>query len=126
MAMLGANLLAQKKHTEAEKLLRESLRVREKAQPDDWATCYTRSLLGEALAGQKKYAEAAPLLLQGYEGLEKRAAKIPARDRPARLKEALERLVTLYESTGNKEEAARWRKKLGEETKAAGEGAAKK
>jgi len=35
-------------------------------------------MLGEAVAGQKQYAAAEPLLLQGYEGMRKREAKIPA------------------------------------------------
>ena len=103
----------------AEKVLRDCLGIREKAQPDEWTTCNTRSALGEALLGQKKYAEAEPLLLQGYQGMEKRQGKIPPPIRAARLKEALQRLVRLYEATGKKDEAARWQKKLDEAKKAA-------
>jgi serine/threonine protein kinase len=110
MAQLAQNLLAQKKHAEAEAVLRDCLAVRQKQQPDDWATFNARSLLGEALLGQQKYAEAEPLLQEGYRGLKQRRAQIPAAVRQARLAEALRRLVRLYEATGNQQEAARWRK----------------
>jgi eukaryotic-like serine/threonine-protein kinase len=49
--------------------------------------------------------EAEPLILQGYEGMKAREAKIPA---PAkkRLAEAAERVVKLYEVWGRKNKAA--------------------
>jgi tetratricopeptide (TPR) repeat protein len=115
LAALGQNLLQQQKWTDAETVLRESLALRERKQPDAWTTFSTKSLLGDALLGQKKYADAEPLLLAGYEGMKQRADR---RDQPGgslpqvRLTEALERLVRLYEATGKKDEAARWRKEL--------------
>jgi hypothetical protein len=114
MAELGFNLLVQMKNADAEKLLRDCLNIREKNQPDEWTTFNTRSLLGEALLGQKKYAEAEPPLLEGYEGIKQREAKIPPQFRAVRLKGALERLVRLCEATGRKDEAAKWQKKLDE------------
>jgi eukaryotic-like serine/threonine-protein kinase len=42
--------------------------MREKTEPEAWATFRTQSLLGGALLGQKKYAAAEPLLVQGYRG----------------------------------------------------------
>jgi serine/threonine protein kinase len=76
---------------------------------------------GNMMLGEfgEKVADAEPLLVKGYEGLAKRAGMIPPEDRSVRLKEALERLVRLHEATGNKAEAARWRRKLDEVTKAA-------
>jgi hypothetical protein len=111
LAALGTNLLLQQKLSDAEAVLRPCLAIREKKQPDAWTTFNSRSALGGALLGQKKYADAEPLLLAGYTGLKARAAKIPpyARDR---LREALERLIHLYEATVRKDEAARWRKEL--------------
>jgi hypothetical protein len=53
------------------------------------------------------------LLVAGYEGMNERAAKIPPVAR-TRLTEALERLVRLYEATGDKDQADAWRKKLAE------------
>ncbi len=78
MAVRGLSLIRQSKWTEAEPVLRECLAIREKAQPDEWSTFNTRSLLGDSLLGQKKYAEAEPLIVSGYEGMKAREAKIPA------------------------------------------------
>ncbi len=108
---LGSNLLQQNKWADAETVLRECLPFREKQEPDAWTTFHARSMLGGALLGQKKYADAEPLLLAGYEGMKQREATIPAQSK-VRLTEALERLVLLHETTGKKDEAAKWRKEL--------------
>ena len=117
LAPIALSLLQAKAFAEAEPLLRECLAIREKTQPDEWTTFNTKSMLGGALLGQKKYAEAEPLLLAGYEGMKQREAKIPPPGK-VRLTEALERLVQLYEALEKKDEAAKWRKELGEEEKA--------
>jgi serine/threonine protein kinase/tetratricopeptide (TPR) repeat protein len=111
LAQLGLFLLQAGQPAEAEPVLRECLQIREQKLPDDWTTFNTRSMLGGALLGQQKYAEAEPPLVQGYEGMKQRGAKIPP---PAkvRLTEALERLVQLYEAWGKPDEAAKWRKEL--------------
>jgi eukaryotic-like serine/threonine-protein kinase len=111
LASLGANLLEQQKYADAEPLLRECLNIRERQLPYDWSTFNARSMLGASLLGQKRYADAEPLLLAGYEGIERREAKMPA---PAkiRLTEALERLVQLYDAWGRKDRAEQWRKRL--------------
>ena len=72
---------------------------------------------GQALLGQKKYADAEKLLLNGYEGMQQRAAKIPPKQKKARLSEALEPIVQLYDVAGKKSEADKWRKKLEESKK---------
>ena len=117
LAQLGMAMVNAKAYVEAEPLLRESLTIREKTQPDAWPTFNTQSLLGGALLSQKKYAEAEPLLRKGYEGMKQREKTIPPQGK-ARLTEALERVVQLYEATGKQDEAAKWRKEL-EATKAA-------
>jgi serine/threonine protein kinase/uncharacterized protein YebE (UPF0316 family) len=111
MAQLAMSLVQQRKWTEAEPVLRECLAIREKAQPDDWSTFNTCSLLGGSLLGQGRFAEAEPLVVSGYEGLKARAAKIPPPAKP-RLTEAAERVVKLYEDWGKKDRAAEWRAKL--------------
>jgi hypothetical protein len=111
LAPIGLILLEQKKWVEAEPVLRECLVIREKAEPDAWTTFNTKSMLGGALLGQKKYADAEPLLLAGYEGLKQREKTIPPQGN-TRIPEAIERLVQLYEATGNKDAAAKWRKEL--------------
>jgi tetratricopeptide (TPR) repeat protein len=65
-------------------------------------------MLGGSLLGQKKYAEAEPLLLSAYEGLKQREDHI-AWGGKGNLKEALSRLVQLYEDTGRHDQAARWK-----------------
>jgi hypothetical protein len=96
---------------EAEPLLRQALAIRQKNLPDDWATFDTQSLLGGILVDRKDYAEAEPLLVSGYEGLEARAAKIPA---PIRnyLPEAGAPVVALYTAWGQNGRAAMWRARL--------------
>jgi tetratricopeptide (TPR) repeat protein len=86
--------------------------ARQEQQPEGWRTFSSKSLLGAALLGQKNYAEAEPLLLAGYEGLRSHADALPEGVRAGRLTEALQRLVTLYEATDRKDEAARWQKEL--------------
>jgi hypothetical protein len=97
---------------EAEPVLRECLTIREKAQPDAWTTFNTQSLLGGALLGQKKYAEAEPRLLIGHEGMKQREKVIPPQLKDLRLREALERLVQLYEAMDKKDDAEKWRTQL--------------
>ncbi len=113
LALLGSDLLKLQKYPEAEAVLRDSLTILQQKEPDEWTTFETRSLLGGALLGQKKYAEAESLLTQGYEGMKQRRSKIPSEEID-KLNEALERLVLLYETTGNKEKASHWRKILSE------------
>jgi tetratricopeptide (TPR) repeat protein len=110
-ALLGWNLIAQGKHLEAEMPLRECLRVRELLEPEEWTTFLTQSLLGECLVGQKRFTEAEPLLLSGYAEMKNRETSIPPEGRPA-LKDAIERIIGLYEAWDRKQAADEWREKL--------------
>jgi hypothetical protein len=92
--------------------LRDALTIQTRALPDDWSRFYTRGLLGGALAGQGRYGEAEPLVVEGYEGLKDRAAKVP-RTAPPFLSEAAGRVVRLYEAWGKPEQAAAWKARLG-------------
>jgi tetratricopeptide (TPR) repeat protein len=112
LAGLGTNLLGQSRYGEAEPLLREALAIRAKGMPDDWLRFNAMSLLGGALLGQGKYAEAEPLVVQGYEGIRAREAKIFASDK-SRLHEAAARLVGLYEAWGKADQAAEWKTRIG-------------
>ena len=67
------------------------------------------------MPGQQKHADAEPLLVKGFKGLKKHEAQIPMKPK-ARLIEALERLVKLYEAWGKPEQAAEWRQRLAERT----------
>jgi tetratricopeptide (TPR) repeat protein len=112
LAALGFNLLQQQKWAAAEPVLRDALAIHDKREPDAWAACHTRSLLGSSLLGQKKYTEAEPLLLAGYEGMRRRD-RIPPQGK-GQLTEALGWLVQLYDAWGKKDKADPWRKKLAE------------
>jgi len=95
----------------AEPLLVECSKIRESLLPADWTTFNTRSMLGGILLAQNKLADAEPLLLAGYRGMKAREANIPPSG-AMRIPESLERLVRLYEATGNATEAAAWRSEL--------------
>jgi tetratricopeptide (TPR) repeat protein len=107
LASASLALLQAKSFAEAEPLLRESLAIREKTQPDAWSTFNTKSSLGGALLGQKKYADAEPLLLAGYEGMKQREKTIPPQGQ-ARLPEAIDRLIELYTATDKPDEVKKW------------------
>jgi serine/threonine protein kinase/tetratricopeptide (TPR) repeat protein len=117
-AEVGRLQLLQQKYAEAEPGLRACLAVYARTLPDDWWHFQAMSLLGGSLRGQKKYAEAEPLLLQGYEGMKKREAKITPQHK-ARLTEALGRVVQLYDAWGPKDKADAWRKLWQEQQRAA-------
>jgi tetratricopeptide (TPR) repeat protein len=113
MTRLTSLLLEEKKFTEAEPLARECLEIREKKSPDDPRTFSARSDVGACLLGQKKHAEAEPLLVSGYEGMKEREDKIPASAK-VHLREALQRVLRLYEETSRPDQAAHWKEKLAE------------
>lgn len=93
-------------------MLRECLAIREKSAPDDWRRYEAMSLLGGALLGQGRHAAAEMLIVSGYEGMKGREPRITVPDR-SRLREAAERVVRLYEGSGQPEKAATWKAKLG-------------
>ncbi len=107
LAAFSLALLGDKAWDEAEPLLRECLEIREKAQPNEWTTFNTRSMLGGALLGQKKFADAEPLLLEGYQGLKDREAAIPPSG-AIRIPEAIDRLIELYTTTSKPDEVTKW------------------
>jgi uncharacterized protein HemY len=121
LASLGRNLMRQQKWDEAETVLHACLPIRQRKEADAWTTFDTESLLGGVLLAQKNYADAEPLLRQGYQGMKARQSKSPAESR-ARLTEALERLVQLFDAWGKPDEAAQWRKELQAQRKASERG----
>jgi serine/threonine protein kinase len=109
---VGRALLQQRDFDGAESFLRLYLDLAAKKLPDGWSRASAVSALGTCLLGQKKYAEAESLLLKGYAGLWENKEKTPVAFRQARLTEALEPLVQLYEELDQPKEAAKWRKEL--------------
>ncbi|HEY1203798.1 MAG: serine/threonine-protein kinase [Bryobacteraceae bacterium] len=111
LAALGVVRLELHKFAEAEPVLRESLELRKKRDPNGYRRYNSESALGASLAGQSKYAQAEPFLLSGYEGMKQLGDKLPESGKP-RFKLAGERIVQLYESWGKPQQAAEWRAKL--------------
>jgi eukaryotic-like serine/threonine-protein kinase len=111
LMIIGFDLLKLGQFAAAEQVLRENWQIRKQRWPDNWGTFNAQTAVGYSLLGQQKYAEAEPLLVQGYEGMKRRAARIPQSSR-VRLTLALEWLVQLADATGQQEAAARWRKEL--------------
>jgi tetratricopeptide (TPR) repeat protein len=105
---LARTLLQQERIAEAEPLVREAVAFFEKHRPDDRRHFYWINLLGAVLAGQHRYDEAEPLLLQGYQRMKNCEALMTAGER-RRLAQAGERVVRLYEETGQTEKASFWR-----------------
>jgi eukaryotic-like serine/threonine-protein kinase len=112
LAWLGLNLMQQKKYPLAEQPLRESLAIREKTQPEDWATFNARSMLGESLLGQKRYPEAEPLLMKAHDAMKQHKPKMPTEAQDWQFQETVERLVQLYEAWSKPVEAGKWKKEL--------------
>jgi eukaryotic-like serine/threonine-protein kinase len=107
LAQIGLILLQQKEWAAAEPLLRESLIIREKSQPNHWSTFSIQSALGGNALGQKKYAEAEPMLLAGYEGMKQREATIPQLAK-VRLPQALDSLIELFTATNKPDDVKKW------------------
>jgi serine/threonine protein kinase len=138
LSSLGTLLIDHDRNAEAEPALRECAAIREKALGSDsqdyWLLANARSRLGETLVGQaatmiesdapaaiSKFTEAEPLLIESAEWLISNADRIPKQYRARRLRESLERVVSLYDrwdaiapETGKADRAAEWRAQLQE------------
>ncbi len=102
---LARVLVEQGKHLEAEPDAREALRIRQQALPDrHWLRAASASLLGDILRAQGSFEQAEPLLLEGFTGMSSDPSTPVNRRR-----EALERLIRLYDEWGKPEQAVKWR-----------------
>jgi len=108
LILLGAARIKLDRPTEAEPALRECLDIRQKYLPGHWLVGNTQSVLGECLAAQRRFDEAEQLLLDGYQAMSVQPAP------PRRKREAVERIVRLYDEWRRTEEVERWRSKLRE------------
>jgi tetratricopeptide (TPR) repeat protein len=105
LTVQGLTLNKLGKSDEAEKVLREAVKLREENLPEKhFMTALSKGALGEFLTTQKRFAEAEGLLLGSYEGLKSSQSA----DSP-RIKIAAERLVTLYADWGRPSDANNFR-----------------
>ena len=93
---------------EAEKLLREAVRIRTENMPEThFLRATANGALGELLTAQKRFPEAEPFLLRSHESLKRsQTANSP------RTRLALQRLVNLYEAWNKPDQAAPYRASL--------------
>lgn len=107
LASLGKLLVDSGKPDRAEPHLREALELRIRLLPrGHWQIANVQSLLGAALTELGRFENARPLLLDGYAVLENAAAATPDQK-----KEAIARIVRMYEKTSQPLKAAEWRAK---------------
>ncbi len=126
LARSGRDLMSIDNFEFAERLLRESVTIREKKIPDDWRKFNSQSLLGSALLGKAEHsdiseskqeqietermlAEALPLLVDGFTGLKERSQEIPAARRQQWQSEAVDRLLDYAEFTGDDKMLEKWK-----------------
>ncbi len=109
---LAMSLMARGEPAEAVAPLREALAIREARQPGGWLPAVTRGRLGEALLAAGSPVEAEPLLLDAHRALDAQADQIPPAFRDRHLRDAVVRLIALYESRGDADRAAAWRRRL--------------
>ena len=98
----------QERYAAAEPVARESLTIHRRLfPPDSWKTAKTASILGASLAGLGRYAAAETLLLDSY--------PLISDDRGPnhrRTRQAVERIVMLYERWNRASDAAHYRQIL--------------
>jgi serine/threonine protein kinase/tetratricopeptide (TPR) repeat protein len=71
---------------------------------------------GQALMEVGEYADAEPLLVANFEGLKQNEGHIPPQEKDSLLRDAIARLVELYDAWGKPDEAAKWRQELAART----------
>jgi serine/threonine protein kinase len=105
---LGRALLEKGQPKEAEPLLQESVDIYAKnPRAGDWDAANAQSLLGQCLACGGRREAAEPLLLEAYQSLQGNPNTPPQRTR-----QALRRIVQLYEAWPKPQQAAEWRGRL--------------
>ncbi len=105
MVQLGSLLVERGETPAAEELLREGVGVLRQALPaNHWRVAEAETYLGSCLVAEKRYDEAEPLLVQGFESL-----RLSRGLEHRRTRDALERLLELYDRWPRPEAAARYR-----------------
>lgn len=107
----GELYILQNRQVEAEQALKAAVKGYEKYGSANWDRYLSLALLGIALDDQGKRTEAKPVLVSGCEGLVKQLEFSKDEDYFF-LREAGKRLVSLYESEGDREKAVAWTNKL--------------
>ena len=91
-------------------LIQDALRIQEKADPENWKTAVSHSVMGEIYTGMRDFDRAVPLLLAAQKALMAKRNEILPFARESIMRDAVNRLVLLYETWGKPAEAEKWRK----------------
>ena len=105
--LLGRILVNLQRYNEAAEIVQQALEIRLQTEPEYWETSKTRSIFGVALAGLGRFQEAEQHVLESYEKIRDNRGAGRRRTR-----EALERIIFLYEQWGKPDQAAKWRARL--------------
>jgi tetratricopeptide (TPR) repeat protein len=106
-ALITEGLILNKtgKSKEGEVILREAVKLRTDSLPGEhYWVAVANGALGECLTTQERFAEAEPLLVQSYTALNSHLGQ-----RDPRTKEALQRLLKLYDEWDKPAQAAQYR-----------------
>ncbi len=107
LTSLGWALIENSKENEAEPILREALKLRnDDLGRSHWETAYTQNLLGACLSRLGRFDDAEPMLLESYDTLHS-LKDTP----PVRLRQALDRIITHFESRKQTKQAEEWKQK---------------
>jgi hypothetical protein len=102
------------KPQEAESLLRDALLTRRDLSAPAWSIAEAESILGACLSALVRYEEAEVLLLASYEKVQAGSGYNELTQR----RDALNRLITLYEQWAKPDQALRYRTLLRQEPEA--------
>jgi len=91
----------------AEPVLRETIALGQKVNPDLWINFQARSILGEVLLKKGNLTEAELHLVAGHEGLQARSNSLNSRNQQI-IPEAIDRLLNLYSQQGECEALAKY------------------
>ena len=106
--VLGQIQLDARRYAQAERALRNALRLYDQTGVRGWQRAATSVLLGRSLLGQRRYAAAEPPLLEGYRALVAQRDEIPA-DEQKILADTRADLHRLYQEWGHPEKASQWK-----------------
>jgi Tetratricopeptide repeat len=110
LVLLAQCLTRQHRFNEALPFIQDALRIQEKADPENWKTAVSRSVMGEIYTGMRDFDRAVPLLLAAQKALMAKRNEILPFARESIVRDAVNRLVLLYETWGKPAEAEKWRK----------------
>ncbi|XZE52909.1 protein kinase domain-containing protein [Planctomycetaceae bacterium SH139] len=106
LAAVGTKLIAEGDFAQAASTLLSAYEIRNSVAPDDWNTHTIQSKLGEAQLGLKEYDEASKSLEAAVQAM--LATKRPHPDRSYFLNNAIDRLLSLAESTDDAASLRKW------------------